>query len=123
MKRLELIEETQEGKLRPLESFTASPSGIPSEAIRRFHRQILEKAITSIDLQTLEERDLSCMVLAVDRNRLPQAKDAIKKFRREFDSEFGAGTPRDSVYCLAIQFFSLQDKPSYPSQSNKGAPR
>ena len=108
LERLDLLEEVR-GRLKPTEGFTASPNDIPSEAIKKFHRQILEKAMSAIDFQSVEERDLSSVVLAIDKRDLPEAKQAIKKFRRGFDKKFSASQSKSEVYCLAMQFFSLQE--------------
>jgi uncharacterized protein (TIGR02147 family) len=40
LKRLDLLIE-QDGKLRASNGFTASPTGIPSDALKQFHRQLL----------------------------------------------------------------------------------
>ena len=108
MQRLDLIEE-KEGKLLPTDGFTASPNDIPSDAIKKFHRQILEKALLALDFQTVEERDISTMILALDQREIPEAKKYIKDFRRNFDKKFGKATTKNSVYCLAIQLFGLQE--------------
>jgi uncharacterized protein (TIGR02147 family) len=110
LRRLELLEEREDGTLVPQNDFTASPSGIPSEAIRKSHRQLLEKALSALELQTVDERDFSSMILAIDKKDVPRAKKAIKNFRREFDSSFGKSKTKNQVYCLAVQFFSLQEK-------------
>jgi uncharacterized protein (TIGR02147 family) len=111
LKRLDLIEE-KSGKLCATDTFTASPSGIPSDALKKFHRQLLEKALAAIYLQTVEERDLSAMILAVAKKDVPEAKEAIKNFRRTFDSKFGKAKQKDEVYCLTTQFFSLEERSS-----------
>jgi uncharacterized protein (TIGR02147 family) len=110
LKRLDLLLEDSQGQFRPSDSFTASPDGVPSDAIKKFHRQILEKAITAIDFQSLDERDFSSMVLALDSSRLAEAKQEIKRFRREFDAKFGSSGTKTEVYCLSNQLFRLQTK-------------
>jgi uncharacterized protein (TIGR02147 family) len=110
LQRLGLLREDDRGNWFPAERFTASPDGTPSEAVKRFHRQILEKALIAIDCQTVEERDLSSMILAIDPAHIAEAKAEIKKFRRAFDAKFGSSTAKQRVYCLATQFFSLQTK-------------
>lgn len=107
--RLDLLQ-IENGKLEATDSFTASPDGIPSDAIKKFHRQILEKAIAAIDFQTVEERDLSSLVLAVDESQVGEAKEMIKTFRRSFDTKFGQAKRKTAVYCLATQFFRVQEK-------------
>ncbi len=109
LKRLELLEDVN-GNLQATDAFTASPDGIPSDAIKKFHRQILEKALSAIYLQTVDERDFSSMIMAIDKKQLPQAKQEIKKFRRHFDSMFIKSKKKNEVYCLGIQFFRLQEK-------------
>ncbi len=111
LKRLDLLEE-KNGRLRATDGFTASPSGIPSDAIKKFHRQLLEKTLSSIYLQSVEERDLSHLILAVNKDQIPEAKEEIKKFRRAFDARFTKTAKRDEVYCLGISFFRLQEKES-----------
>lgn len=108
LKRLDLLVE-EEGKLRATDGFTATPSGIPSDALKKFHRQLLEKALSSIYLQTVEERDLSHLILAIDRNQLKEAKEEIKTFRRSFDAKFGKAKTKDEVYCLGVTFFRLEE--------------
>jgi len=109
LKRIGLLAE-KNGALQAMEDFTASPSGVPSSALRKFHSQLLKKAHASLYLQHVDDRDISHVVLAVDRRRIAEAKEEIKKFRRGFDAKFGQGEGRDLVYCLGMTFFSLQEK-------------
>ncbi len=109
LKRLDLLIE-EKGVLRATDGFTASPSGVPSDALKKFHKQLLEKALASIYLQNVEERDLSHMILAVDKKQIVEAKEEIKKFRRSFDARFAKAPKKDEVYCLGVTFFRLQEK-------------
>jgi len=114
LKRVGLLVEN-EGKLQAAEEFTASTSGIPSEMIRKFHSQILEKAQGALVTQSVEERDFSCVTFALDPDRLPEMKDAIKTFRRELGDRTTRHSTKNRVYCMAVQFFALDqvspDKP------------
>lgn len=109
LKRLELVAE-EGNTLKIKEAFTTTTNGIPSDAIKKFHKQILEKATQSVSLQTVEERDLSSVILTVDKSDIPEAKEMITNFRRSFDKRFGQSSKKNSVYCLAIQFFNLIEK-------------
>ncbi len=108
LQRVGLIERTKK-KIIVKDGFTATPSGVPSEAIRKFHRQILEKAIEALDTQTVEERSVSNMVLAVDPADLKEAEELIKKFRREFEAKFCRAQNAKEVYTLNVQFFRLTE--------------
>ncbi|MCM2277682.1 MAG: DUF4423 domain-containing protein [Oligoflexia bacterium] len=111
LKRLKLLTQKKDGALAAIGDFSANPAGIPSEAIRKSHKQILAKAIDAVDFQGVEERDLSSMILALDEKDLGEAKRMLKEFRRSFDRRFSA--PRrqtNRVYCLGMQFFRLQER-------------
>ena len=108
--RLDLLLRDDHGVLIPSEGMTSSPDGVPSESIKKFHRQILQKAIQAIDLQNIEERDFSNVILAIDEEQIPQAKESIRKFRREFDLKFGRTQKKNRIYNLSVQFFCLQEK-------------
>lgn len=98
-----------DGKIVTIEHRTVTPGKVPSDSIKKFHKQILQKAADSIFLQTQETRDLSEVVVAVDRSRFEEAKEKIKIFRREFCNDMSKSEAKDGVYCLAIQFFSLTE--------------
>lgn len=106
LKRLDLLEESQEGRLSATDGFTASPDGIPSDAIKKFHKQVLEKALEAITFQTLDERDFSSITLAFDSSQMKKAKELIKNFRRNFSKNLTI-SKKDSLYNLSIYFFKL----------------
>ena len=106
LKRLGLIEESG-GKLRVIKDSLASPSGTPSAAIRKFHRQILEKAILALETQNLQERSCSSIVLTIDKSMVSQAQRWIKNFILRFTKRMNQAPSHDDVYCLSVQFFNL----------------
>lgn len=110
LERVGLLERDKKGNFICTQEFVATSSGIPNDALRKFHRQLLEKAIQALDLQTVKERDVSSIIMAIDHHRLDEAKEDLKKFRREFAKKYGSGPKQDEVYCLGIQLFKLQTK-------------
>ena len=109
LKRLKLLQEDG-GKLI-LAGNLASAQEVPSEAIKTYHKQVIERALNALFFQPFESRDFSSMVMAVDRKRIPEVKEKIRDFRRSLSSEMEASEIKDSVYCLGIQFFGmLEDK-------------
>jgi uncharacterized protein (TIGR02147 family) len=95
--------------LKASDEFTASPDGVPSRALKKFHSQLLEKALQSLFVQTVNERDSSAMILSIDHRQIPEARAAIRKFRRDFDAKFGKASEKDRVYCLSAHFFRLNE--------------
>lgn len=106
--KLDLVEMDAKGNLSITGQFFADPKGTPSQALRNFHRQLMEKATRALEIQKVEERDFSSTILAIDENDLPKAKQVLKKFRTDFDKEFSARKKKSKVYCLGMQFFNLQ---------------
>ena len=87
----------------------ASSDGIPFPAVRKRHRQVLEKAIVALEETPVDERDSSSMTMAIDPSLLPEAKRRIGAFRREL-CEFLESGSRKRVYEMSIQLFPLSKK-------------
>ena len=104
--RLEMIEK-KEGQWTVVQDYVTSPDGVPSEAIRKFHRQILEKASLALSTQSVEERDMTALIMPVNTRKLGIARERIRAFRKELCKELDTGDDVDQVYCLSMQLFSL----------------
>jgi uncharacterized protein (TIGR02147 family) len=117
LERLGFIE-WRDGKIISTENRTFTPGGIDSESIKKFHKQILEKAIDSIYLQPLAQREQSALVIGIDSKKLPLAKEKIKEFWREFCKDIDSTEQKDNLYCLTIQFFSLLEGAIYDTSSS-----
>lgn len=98
------------GKLIKAKDFVATPCGTPSKVIRDFHRQILQKAGTSMETTPIEKRSNSATTMSVDSAKLPEAIKALREFRRKFCREQSAAKNKDRVYCLSIHFFPLDER-------------
>lgn len=102
MLRIGLLQKVR-GRLSATGNFAfASQRGIPSSALRKFHRQVLERALRQLDEAPLELRDVSSITLAIDVRRIAEASQAIKKFRYEMAELLEQGS-RTEVYHLNIQ--------------------
>ncbi len=86
-------------------------AGVPSEAIRNYHRQAIELACNSIDEQDFNTRELRALTLCLDPNKLKSAKKFIDQFITEFNKKFG-NKKNGEVYQLNAQLFSHQRKKS-----------
>lgn len=85
---------------------------LPPKPIRQFHASIMQKAMIALDEQPLSERDISTMIYASSASSTPQVKQAIKEFRRALMAAGESVETKDSVYCLAIQWFKLAESPA-----------
>ena len=107
--RLNLIEKKGTGFRQHTAPLSFS-SSIANSAIRNFHQQILELAQRSLEEDPLEDRDFGVMTMAIDPEKLPQARIMIKEFRREL-SKFLEEGESQRVYSLAIQLFPIDKGP------------
>lgn len=106
--RLELVKKTSTGWI-----WTSGPEKttdqVPSKAVRQFHKSILAEGISKLEITPVEERDYSSLIITIDPNKLPEAKEEIKKFRRRMATYLEDGT-QDQVFALNIQLFPLTTK-------------
>lgn len=106
LKRLKMLDEIR-GKLKASTSYRATSDGVPSDAIQKFHREILSKATDAIATQNVDRRYLSSMVMPVSSTFIDEAKGRIRDFRYSLNKSANTSDKKDEVYCLSIQFFSL----------------
>ncbi len=79
---------------------------IASEAIKRFHEEMLLNARTAIRSVDIAEREISAQTITVSKNKLSDAKALIRAFEEEFSKLFDT-EGADEVYQLNVQFFPL----------------
>lgn len=104
--RLELVAPDEMGRYKPAKDFVASPDQIPSEAIRSFHRQIMNKALQALDNQNVAERDFQGVSFACDPKHLPELKKEISAFADHIARRFSKAK-KSEVYHLELALFRL----------------
>lgn len=93
------------------DSQTYAQSGIPSAAVRRYHRQVLQKASDAIEFQNVDEREYISAVMSISSKDIPLAKKKMNEFQREFCGAMQcAEQKKDSVYFFNMQFFRAGEK-------------
>ncbi len=98
----------KKGRLIKTNVHLASPSGISSSAVRQRHREILNKALESLETHSVNERDFTSMTMSIDPALLPEAKKRIAEFRRELCAFLESGK-RKRVYEMSVQLFPLSE--------------
>lgn len=80
---------------------------IPSAALRKAHKQYIEKAIYSLENHATLDRDITGTTIAIKKSNLPEAKKLIREFRKSLTELLESGK-KDDVYRLNIQLFPLR---------------
>lgn len=106
-----------DAQLIPTTASYNTTNDVSSEAIKRFHEGMLENAHKAVRLVEPKDRNISGLTLAFASKDLPAAKEMLRKFQDDFDTQFGGATEPDSVYHLEIAFFPLTDKSLKETQS------
>lgn len=89
---------------------SATTFDIPSENIKKYHRQVMEIASRALQEQSVQQRDFANMTLAFDSDRIAEAQRYLRKFQQDFAKEFYPKKNKNSVYQLSIHFFRLDRK-------------
>lgn len=84
-----------------------SSAAVPSPALRKFHRQMLEKAMESLETQTPNEKLVGSETLAFSEKALPEAGTIIEECFEKLLALSNRLPRKDHVYHLGIQFFRL----------------
>jgi uncharacterized protein (TIGR02147 family) len=103
LQKLELLD-ARDGELRKTELNISASYGTPSSALRKLAKQLLEKAIESLETQSIDERDVTNITMAIDPALLPEAKKMISDFRRKLCGFLEQGN-RSEVYVFAPALF------------------
>jgi uncharacterized protein (TIGR02147 family) len=106
---LGLLEDAPEGLRRRQGLVTTADKRTTSPALRTRQRQILDKAIASLEEDPIDERSHTGMTMAIDPSRLELAKKKILAFNRSL-CRFLEGGTRTRVYELSIALFPLQKR-------------
>ena len=97
----------EDGTLIPYKGYIRTTEDIPSDALLASHQETMDMGKAKLALSP-ELRDYSSSTLAIDRNKLAEAKIVIREFRKKMASLLSSG-PKSDVYQLAIQFYPMTE--------------
>lgn len=106
MEALSLLKRDARGKLRVAEGRINTSNDVASEAIKRYHEQMLENASLAIRSVDVSQREVTGASLVLRCSNLAQAKEMIREFRKKFAQTFEEESG-DAVYQIQIQLFPL----------------
>ena len=104
IKKQMLIEEN--GRFRASHVNFSTPTEIRDLSIKQHTLQSLELARDSLLEDPIDSRDFSTITMAIDPEKIPEAKLMISKFRKKLMKKLESGKKKE-VYKLAIQLFPL----------------
>lgn len=106
LKRLGLLIE-KDGQLVKSKNFFSNYSeGATSAALKEYQRQIINKALIAIDSCAQDLKDITSITIAADSKKILQAKEKIKRFRRDL-CKFMESGDRDCVFHFALQLYPV----------------
>jgi uncharacterized protein (TIGR02147 family) len=109
-----LIAVTKE-KWTPLAANTLTAKGVPSRAVKDYHRHVMSRAVATLYRHAMARREFSSLVFAVDDRHLPELKQHVRDFLFSINEKFRTVGAHTDVACLAVQLFCLTE----PSDSDR----
>jgi uncharacterized protein (TIGR02147 family) len=95
------------GKLIKTQKFLTNYTGAQTSAAHKeYQRQLIQKALIAVDECPQEDKDITSITMPTNKNKLEEAREKIKKFRREL-SAFLEDCEADSVYQFTMQLFPV----------------
>jgi uncharacterized protein (TIGR02147 family) len=82
----------------------------PNKALRNYHRQLLEKAIQSLETQTPQEKYVGSETLAIGTDQLESFSKLTEEYFSQVLNLARNSKNKNQVYHLGIQFFRLTQK-------------
>jgi len=109
--RLNLLSEEKDAKgqsqwVKTGEKITTKDKLLTSTFHRKFQAQILSQALSSLEHDTIEERSITSLTVAIDPNQLPIARAMIQEFTRNLCDVLESGTQK-RVYQMGIALYPI----------------
>jgi uncharacterized protein (TIGR02147 family) len=107
LQNLEIITQSTSNCWQPTTGAIETFSGIPLNTIIQYHVSVCEKAITSIQEQSAEDREFQNTIFSINRDQVPKAKKMIQDFVKYFNSELQGGDAPKEIYSMSVNFFRI----------------
>lgn len=104
--RLGMLEKHRDGSFKRSTRVVSTPTDVPSDAIRKFHASMLEKAKEALVEQSVERREFQSLTLSLSEKDIPKLKARIRDFVDELEEEFSSEV-RNCTYHIQCQAFLL----------------
>lgn len=92
------------GNLEKTETNIFARDDIPSDFVRKHHRQMLKRTDEAVSEQGVYERELISYIFSCKKSDLPKLKKVLRDFRATLDDQFESADG-DSVFQLNLHLF------------------
>jgi uncharacterized protein (TIGR02147 family) len=107
LERLGFIGRTPDGGLRLTTGRLSSTDGVRNLSLRKAHANNLMLAQRSLSEDPIELRDFCATTMAIDPEKLPEAKRMIREFSDQLMTFLETAGKQTEVYNLCVQLFPL----------------
>lgn len=107
LENLKILKRTKKGKwlVKP-EGFMVGGE-VPSSAVRKYHRQLIEKGLVSLLNDPMEKREINSMIVAIPSQRMDEFRQAMGQFIEQFWDRI-KDDEKDDLYGLSLQLFPVR---------------
>jgi len=102
-----LVKEPRTGRITRGEPTLTTEHEVSVLGAANFHRQMLQRAVESIDTVPAKDRDLAALTVCVSARTAAEVKERIHQFRETLTELCDAEPAGEAVYQLNIQWFPL----------------
>jgi len=106
LSRLKFIERDGMG-WRKLEPTLETEPFIRNITVRKFHREMISKALDTIDTLPPSERELGSLTISLSEANFDEVKRRIFQFHQDLNALFSEDPNPEKIYQLNFQFFPL----------------
>jgi uncharacterized protein (TIGR02147 family) len=109
LQKLDLVRRDANGKLVQSSPNLNTADEVTSSVVAQYHKEMLKKAVESIDRFPREKREISCATFSVTPHGARRIKELVQKFRQDILDITAQEVNPQNVYQLNFQLFPLSD--------------
>ncbi len=107
--RLSLLVKTPEGRLNRASAQTVVGQDVPSQAIRTFHRQMIEQGMQTLETVPIDQRKFQSIVFSIRMADCKEFSSELEKLTMQLVDKFHQRSGKERVYGLTTQLFPLHE--------------
>lgn len=107
LKELELIAKDEEGFWRPIEALSVGGKEVGVLAIRSFQKQMMQKAMESLDLINPKHRQVISNTFTINEKGFDEVKDMVAILQHKISEAVKNSDQHDRLYQFNVQLFPL----------------